>query len=119
MKVRFHPCDYRRETKAATLDTTTHPKGGDAWNVTIDGVPVGVLRRWEREEVRTSSTPNTVRIWKTTATHWTAYRPDTTGRVFSSRDRALRDLWEYAEFQRKEDEVKAGRIQAPEVTRET
>lgn len=94
MKVRFHPCDWKRETKVATLEPTTHPKGGEAWDVTIDGTAVGIVRRWEREEVRTSSSPNTVRIWKKTAIYFTAYPPDMEKRVCTSRDQAIRHLWE-------------------------
>lgn len=77
----------------ADLNPTTHQKGGEAWDVTLDGRPAGVLRRWVRTETRMSTTPNTMRIWNTDVVYWTTYPVEGEARVFEkSRSAALRYL---------------------------
>lgn len=95
MKVRFQRRPGSASTCVVDLLPTTHPKGGDAWTVTSDGAPAGVLRRWERDEVRMTLTPSSGSIRKVRSTKWSWYPSATDpGRVFDSRAAALRwALW--------------------------
>lgn len=91
MKVRFPRRPGSTVMCAVDLVPTTHPKGGDAWTVTSDGALAGVLRRWERDDVRMTITPTSGTLRKIKATKWSWYPSATEpGRVFDSRADALR-----------------------------
>ena len=93
-KVRFPRCvgSYNKDT--AEITPTEHPKGGSAWDVTIGGKPVGVLRRWERSGVTVNMGPSGGTIRKVREVRWTVYplRDGGTGHVYDSRAAALRRL---------------------------
>lgn len=91
MKVRFPQRPGSMVMCAVDLIPTTHPKGGDAWTVTSDGAPAGVLRRWEKNEVRMTITSTSGTFRKVKVTKWSWYPSATEpGRVFDSRADALR-----------------------------
>lgn len=91
MKVRFPLRPGSASTCVVDLSPTTHPKGGEAWNITSDGASAGVLRRWERDEVRMTITPTSGSMRKARVTKWSWYPSATEpGRVFDSRSDALR-----------------------------
>jgi len=74
MKVRFSKDVGSSNNIVAELTPTTHPKGGEAWDVTIEGVAVGVLRRWECNEVTSHIGPYSGCFTKRRAVKWSAYR---------------------------------------------
>lgn len=78
---------------AANLTPTTHSKGGEAWTVQIGVANAGVLRRWERTEVRTWTTPTSATIRKVEVVKWSIYLPGSEkGLVYENRTRALRAM---------------------------
>jgi len=95
MKVRAKNPTTGKST-AYTLAPTSHLKGGEAWDVSAsDGVPLGILRRWERDEIHATIGPRGGTVSKRRVTYWTVY--DSTGvdgKVHSSRTRALLALAE-------------------------
>lgn len=104
MKVRFKfpqpshgwsPVPPRNLT--AELTPTTHPKGGEAWTVTVNGREIGTLRRWSRKESSMHLTPTSGSFSSRDVTKWTAYPPEKEGRVWSSRGAALASLFAAAE----------------------
>lgn len=93
-RVSYARCTGSSARDKAELTPTTHAKGGEAWDVQIDGVHVGQLRRWERNEMSITVGPSRGWIEKRCVTKWTAYPATDGGKgwVYDSRAAALRFL---------------------------
>lgn len=94
MKVTFARRVGDTAVDRADLTPTTHPKGGDAWDVQMGERNVGRLRRWECNEESMTITPSGGTWRKRRVTRWTAYPTSAEGKgcVYDSRAAALRRL---------------------------